>query len=207
MADHGGPLNRGKQRFFDNTAAGWDNGRGDDPAIVELVAELPLRHGYLVVEPGCGTGLVSKLLLERIRPGGRLLALDISPAMLELAGARRLGTAAEFHLADASSIPLGTAAADVVACIRVFPHIDDRRGALAEFNRVLKEGGMLLIAHPAGREKLNAYHSGVGGEVGEDMLPAEPGMRALLSRAGFELLELVDHDTRYLVTASKCRDI
>jgi SAM-dependent methyltransferase len=200
-------LNSGKQRFFDNTAGGWENGRRDDPAVIELVAELPLNPGNLVVEPGCGTGLVSELLLERITPGGRLLAFDISPRMIELAEAKRLGPTAEFHLADASSIPLKTAAADVVLCIRVFPHIDNRQGALAEFNRVLKNDGKLIIAHPAGREKLNTYHSNVGGEVGDDMIPEEPGMRSLLAGAGFELLELVDHDARYLVTACKRRDI
>ncbi len=208
MADTGRePLNSGKQRFFDNTAGGWENGRRDDPAVIKLVAGLPLAPGNLVVEPGCGTGLVSELLIERIGKKGRLLAFDISPRMIELAEAKCLGPSAEFHICEASSIPLENTAADVVACIRVFPHIDNRQGALAEFNRVLKAGGILIIAHPAGREKLNTYHSNVGGEVGEDMIPEEPGMRALLAGAGFELKELVDQDTRYLVTACKKRDI
>jgi SAM-dependent methyltransferase len=208
MADFNSePFNCGKQRFFDKTAGGWENGRRDDPAVIELVAELPLAPGNLVVEPGCGTGLISELLLERIAPGGRLLAFDISPRMIEQAEAKHLGPTAEFQLADASSIPLDTAAANVVVCIRVFPHIDDRRGALAEFNRVLKTGAMMIIAHPAGREKLNTYHSNVGGEVGSDMIPEEAGMRSLLAGAGFELIELVDHDTRYLVTACKRHDI
>lgn len=208
MADSSGkPPNCGKQRFFDRTAGGWDKGRRDDPVVIELVAALPLRPGDLVVEPGCGTGLVSRLLLERITPGGRLLAFDISPEMIKQAEAKRLGPAAEFQLAEASAIALGAAIADAVVCIRVFPHIDNIQGALAEFKRVLKTGGLLIIAHPAGRDKLNAYHSNVGGEVADDMIPEEQGMRSLLSDAGFELLELVDHDTRYLVTARKFRDI
>ena len=76
---------KGKRHFFDNHASSWENGRRDDPLVAGLVADLPLKPGNFVVEPGCGTGLVSELIVKRIAPGGRLLAFDISPRMIGLA--------------------------------------------------------------------------------------------------------------------------
>ena len=54
-----------KRDFFDRQAAGWDQA---EPAELEdicpLVEDLGLKPGTAVVEPGCGTGLVSALLLK-----------------------------------------------------------------------------------------------------------------------------------------------
>lgn len=197
----------GKRRFFDNHAGGWDSGRRDDPLLAKLVADLPLHPGEFVVEPGCGTALVSGLILERIGAEGGLLAFDLSPKMIEQAQDKKLGPVAEFRVADAVEIPLEAATADAVVCVRVFPHFDNQSAALAEFNRVLKLSGLLIIAHLSGREKLNAYHTRAGGEVADDKLPDEAGMRVLLGSAGFEVDRIEDRDNRYLVIACKRREL
>ena len=147
----------------------------------------------------------AQLLLEEIGRNGRLYSFDISRQMLEKAKARAPGKRVWFHQADAAHLPLADAIADAVVCFRIFPHIDDQAGALAEFNRVLKPGGLLVIAHAMGRVKLNAYHAGVGGEVARDMIPAESRMRNLLGGAGFSEVSIDDRDERYLVLASKSR--
>jgi ubiquinone/menaquinone biosynthesis C-methylase UbiE len=193
----------GKQRFFDEHAPSWENGRRDDALLEDLVAAISLEPGDFVVEPGCGTGLVSELLLQRIGENGRLLAFDISPKMIAQARDKIMGPQVEFRVADAGAVPLESTMADAVVCVRVFPHLDNQPLALSEFNRVLKSGGLLTIGHTAGREMLNEYHARVGGEVAEDMIPDEPGMRALLADSGFELLSIEDREERYLVIARK----
>ena len=123
--------------------------------------------------------------------------------MLEQAEAKGLPGHVSFHYADAVKMPLPAGCADAVVCVRVFPHIDDQHSALGEFNRVLKRGGRLVIAHLAGREQLNRYHTEVGGEVAEDMIPDEAETQALLESHGFELVSLDDRTERYLLFARK----
>ncbi|HUU29303.1 MAG TPA: methyltransferase domain-containing protein [archaeon] len=195
---------RGKQRFFDHHAAGWDKDNDDQTEHIRaLVKEMGLRPGDTVIEPGCGTGIVSSMLLEDLGERGCLLGVDISRQMLEEAKAKSFGTRASFQHADAAHLPFAHGFADAVVCFRVFPHLDDIPGSLAEFNRVLKKDGFLVIAHPAGREKLNQFHTQAGGEVAKDMIPEEPQVRRLLREAGFEITSFVDRDDRYFIRAAK----
>lgn len=195
-----------KQNFFDRHAAGWDSGHTEEAGrLRELVAALGLKPGSTVLEPGCGTGVISALLLEALGERGRLYGLDISRLMIEQAEAKGLGPGALFHHADAARLPFGNGFADAVVCFRVFPHLDNKAEALAEFSRVLKPGGLLAVAHPAGREALNAYHAAAWDEVATDMLPDEGGMRDFLAKAGFEITRLEDSRQRYLLLARKTR--
>jgi len=197
-----------KRRFFDSHAAAWDNEHGDEAECLRvLVKKMGLKPTDTVIEPGCGTGLVSAVLLEYLGERGRLYGVDISGEMIEQAGAKALGPRASFHHADAAHLPFSGEFADAVVCFRVFPHYDDKPGVLAEFNRVLKTGGLLVIAHLAGREQLNEFHARAGGGVAGDMLPDESGMRRLLSAAGFDLISLEDREKRYLLLGVKRRQI
>jgi len=49
---------------------------------------LALRHGDTVIEIGCGTGLNFARLEQAVGPGGRIIGIDISEAMLDVARAR-----------------------------------------------------------------------------------------------------------------------
>jgi len=51
----------------------------------ETIRELSLKSGDFVIELGCGTGLNFPLILEQIGPEGRLVGIDITPEMLEIA--------------------------------------------------------------------------------------------------------------------------
>ena len=170
--------------------------------IQALVADMDLAPGWTVVEPGCGTGQVSEALCAAVGVSGRIIGLDSSLNMLSQASVKALPGACYLQ-ADASSLPLAPGRAQAVVLFRVFPHLDDCPAALAEAYRVLATGGLLVIAHPAGRERLNRYHARVGGEVAHDMIPGESVMRSLLSTAGFSLQRIEDREERYLVTARK----
>ena len=68
MAEHSKNIS-GKQRFFDREAAHWDKSEGEvTEGIRALVKDLGLRSGDIVIEPGCGTGLISAILLEELVP-------------------------------------------------------------------------------------------------------------------------------------------
>ncbi|HEY8695887.1 MAG TPA: methyltransferase domain-containing protein [Chloroflexota bacterium] len=84
-----------------------------------LIDEARLRPGEQVVDVATGPGTVARLAAERVGPGGRVVATDISAAMLALARQKpRLPGAAEIHFVEspAASLTAPGAAFDVVTC-------------------------------------------------------------------------------------------
>ncbi len=52
------------------------------------IRKLSLQRGNCVIELGCGTGLNFPFLMEQIGPEGRLIGVDLTPGMLDIARAR-----------------------------------------------------------------------------------------------------------------------
>jgi ubiquinone/menaquinone biosynthesis C-methylase UbiE len=97
-----------------------------------------------VLEVAIGTGLNLPLY-----PGGvAVTGIDLSPAMLEIARVRaeELGVAVELREADAHALPFVDGSFDTAVCTFSLCNIPDERRALAEMHRVLKPGGLLLLA-------------------------------------------------------------
>jgi len=94
-----------------------------------------------VLDAGCGTGAAALDLTRRY--GWRVIALDANPAAF--AFLRRRGLPA--LLADTTRIPLASASCDAVVCLDVLIHLEPGResDALAEFARVLRPGGLLVL--------------------------------------------------------------
>ena len=132
--------------------------------LVRAVADLDRLVGSarpvapVVLDVGCGWGQSFRLLQDHFAPS-RMIGCDIAPAMLVLAAAaaRRHGLDVELHQADSASLPLPDGSVDLVFCHQTFHHLVDQHGALREFHRVLRPGGLLLFA-----ESTRAYiHSWV----------------------------------------------
>lgn len=112
------------------------------------LALLPDLAGKRVLDAGCGPGLYAQLLIER---GATVVAVDVSPRMVEHAKART-GGRAEVRVADLAQ-PLDflpDASVDVVVCPLVLEYVQDWRVPLAEFFRVLVPDGVVIasVTHP-----------------------------------------------------------
>jgi SAM-dependent methyltransferase len=115
------------------------------PATLSL---LPDVAGLRVLDAGCGPGVYAEWLVAH---GARVVAVDASPRMLELAR-RRVGDAVEFHLASLEE-PLAfldDASFDLVLSPLVLDYVEDWSAAFAEFHRVLRPGGRFVFScgHP-----------------------------------------------------------
>ena len=123
-----------------------------------------LKPGLQVVDVGMGTGLVSREILRITGEPHRLVGVDPSPGMM---GQARFEQAVECRLGRAEDIPVPDAIADFVVMGYALRHVTDFGAAAAEFRRVLKPGGRLLIlefSRPEGRlghALLKAYMRGV----------------------------------------------
>jgi SAM-dependent methyltransferase len=112
------------------------------PGILELVEPVRQRDG-LVVEIGCGSGLLTK---ELIGAGHRVVATDASPAMLALAR-ELLGGAGEIRrlvLPD-DPLPGADAIVGVGHALNYLPNADAVDHALVRIAEALRPGGLLAI--------------------------------------------------------------
>jgi ubiquinone/menaquinone biosynthesis C-methylase UbiE len=97
-----------------------------------------------VLEVAIGTGLN----LAHYPPDVQLTGIEFSPAMLEFARARATSLSREIDLreGDAQQLDFLDATFDTVVCTFSLCAIPDERIAVAEMARVLKPGGLLLLA-------------------------------------------------------------
>lgn len=123
---------------YDQPNAAFD----DEPVVREIVEPLPAG---VALDAACGTGRHARVLAEL---GHRVIGVDSSPDMLAQARARV--SPGEFLLGDLHRLPVADAEVDLVVCGLALTHVSALGPALAEFARVLRPGGHLVISdvHP-----------------------------------------------------------
>ena len=150
---------------YSQTAQHYDNTR--IPVGVEIITgclaqgAAPLAQQHLL-DAGCGTGNYARALLAHV---GRISAVDMNEPMLErargkLAAEHRHGRI-DFHRATIDALPFEDAVFDGVMVNQVLHHLDLAaaddypvyRKVFAEFARVLKPGGAVII-NTCSREQL-----------------------------------------------------
>jgi SAM-dependent methyltransferase len=107
-----------------------------------------LRPGETVLDVGCGAGFDSLIAARQVGEGGRVIAVDMTDAMLEKAasGAREAGISnIEFRDGLAESLPVPDASIDVVISNGVINLCPDKMAAMQEIHRVLRAGGRIQI--------------------------------------------------------------
>lgn len=115
------------------------------PALIELAGDVAGRR---ILDAGCGSGPILSDLRDR---GAVVTGFDSSAGMLEQAR-RRLGADADLLVADlAHPLPFADDAFDDVVVSQALHYLEDWGPTLAEFHRVLRPGGRLLVSeeHPA----------------------------------------------------------
>lgn len=142
------------RRLFDDVAFSYDFQNSflslrRDVAWRRIFAEaIETRDRALILDAATGTAEVA-VEISRRRPRSRIIGLDFSPRMLEIGRkkvrAMKLEDRIRLFTGDGRCLPFLDASFDAVTIAFGIRNIPQRQQALAEFSRVLKPGGQLLV--------------------------------------------------------------
>jgi trans-aconitate 2-methyltransferase len=107
----------------------------------EVLGRLELSGKESAIDAGCGSGKVTERLLERL-PGGRLLAVDGSEAMIAKAK-ERLGERVDYLVADLSELEVERPV-DLIFSTATFHWILDHGRLFERLHAALRPGGRLV---------------------------------------------------------------
>lgn len=165
---------------------------------VRTRAALAAQPGERGLEVGCGPGFLAVELAREVGPGGRIVALDSSPDMLDRTRQRaaREGVAdrVEAVLGDAARLEFPDEGFDFVVAVQVYLYVAEVERALREAARVLRPGGRLVVVDTdwdscvwltADPERHRRVLEARLRDFAQPHLP--PRLPALLARAGLRL--------------------
>jgi SAM-dependent methyltransferase len=160
------------------------------PLAGALLAAGPPTTGRRVLDVACGTGVVSRLVVDT---AASVTGVDVDPAVLALAA--ELEPRVTWVQGDAVALPLPDGAFDVAVCQQGLQYVGDPAAALGELRRVLAPGGVLGLALWCDVTRAPGFHACAEvlerqGGPGDLMrrpfaLHAGDDVRALVTGAGF----------------------
>ncbi len=160
--------------------------------VIELLAPTP---GERILDVGVGPGLLALDVARLVGASGRLVGLDLAPAMVAAAAARLEGLSqAELRAGDAAHLNLPDETFDAAVSTQVYEYVADMPRALAELHRVLRPGGRAVILdtdwrslvwHSSDPARMDRMLACWDDHLADPHLPAKLG--CLLRRAGFEV--------------------
>ncbi len=195
-----------KAAYFDaNVSAPWaspDYGPEEMTKLGRLFEHTGPLTGFAVLEPGCGTGRLTRILSDLVGSSGRVVALDISSVMAEVArGKTRQRSNVEIHLSSVETFPLPAKAYDLILCHQVFPHFENKGYVLRRLVSSLKPSGKFIVFHFISMMKINDVHRKRGTAVEKDTMPDEAEMNRLFNEAGLEIVFISDDSLGYFLSS------
>ncbi|KUH99838.1 hypothetical protein AU190_10090 [Mycolicibacterium acapulense] len=163
------------------------------PLAADLIEEAAPESGEYVVDIACGTGVVTRLAAERVGHTGKVVGVDLSSEMLEVASATSApsGAVIEWREGSAEALPIVDESYDLALCQLGLMFFPNRAAAVSEMWRVLSPGGRVAINVPGGAmpQMFEIMVDALGRHINPDL----PGfLQAVFSVSENELHQLLE---------------
>lgn len=193
------------ENFFNCHASTWDTHTTPEllQAIETLLDRVHLNERDIIVDVGCGTGILVPYLRQRTNNKSTLIEIDLSPQMVYIGSTKFSYPDCLWTVVDTHFLPLTDECVDTVICFAVFPHLINKSQALAEHHRVLKPGGQWVMCHTRSSQEINKFHRQIGGVVQSHLIPPYTEMESLLTQAHMTIIHFQDTASGYLLIAKK----
>jgi len=141
--------NRSRDMDFNKSAAKYDSVGGKLSRrfyrlLVAQVAQAELSPGANVLDVGCGTGTILRMIADACDING--FGIDMSENMV--AEAKRKCPNMDIQISRCEATPFADGTFDAVTACMAYHHFSDKAGFAKEAARILKPGGCLYIADP-----------------------------------------------------------
>jgi len=200
-------LNREKASFFDTQAdqdwADAEYSPEETAKIQRLIQETGIKTGTRIVEPGCGTGRLTKILSDTVGDQGRVTAFDISAEMIAKCRSRlEHRRNVEIYLSSTEDFLFEKQSVDMILCHQVFPHFDDKPLAVRILAHALKPKGKFIVFHFKNSAWINDLHRKAHTSVIADMIPLQQEMKSMFEAVGMKIDTLRDDEEGYFLSAT-----
>jgi ubiquinone/menaquinone biosynthesis C-methylase UbiE len=167
------------------------------PAMFLPWAAILLRHAApqpreRILDVACGTGIVSRQAAAMVGVDGRVVALDLNPAMLAVARSLPAPQGAKIHWQDgnAMALPFPDSSFELVLCQHGLQFFPDRPAAVREMHRVLAPGGRALVIVLQSLERHPVFEALMKSVAGQLSLPLTEVMTPFALSSAQELRSL-----------------
>lgn len=171
------------------------------PWALRLIQSANIQPGDRVLDVGCGTGVVSRLIASDVNFHGTITGLDLSPNMLAVAHAKaeKQALKIDWHEGRVESMPFQNGSFDLVVCQQALQFFADCKLALSEVRRVLTTDGRFVLSVWQGLDRHPFYvklhdviqkRFGMSGVETIFELGDAETVRGLLTNAGFQDLKI-----------------
>lgn len=164
-------------------------GKYTEPMHYSLIKELEDKNFKTLLDVGCGNGRFLSMVLNKFDV--KVSGIDISPGMIEK-GKEFLDGRADLKIGDSEHLPWNDRSFDVVTCSASFHHYPVPELYLKEVKRVLRTGGILMIADPFTSNELLRFFANIVikfSKSGDVRIYSQKEMQELLENCGFTLIK------------------
>jgi len=191
--------------FFDHHAPHWDSYADEDTLkkAQTLLNKVEIRPTNTVLDIGCGTGILVPYLWNRLQHNGMLIEIDASQEMVRHGKMKFRDIPCHWLITDTHYLPLKVEIVDIIVCFSIFPHLINKKQAIKEHCRVLKDGGLWVVCHSRSRKEINELHQNIGGVVANHLIPDINEIELLLKQVDLSLQYYQDNEEGYLLIAKR----
>lgn len=185
--------------FFNDIAKYWDNADDDMTKIEALIDKLNIKKGDMVLDVGCGKGIITPILQKHSQ--NKVFAIDLSDEMVKGAIEAHKGNPnLEFKCGDFLQEGYD-GQFDYIVIFNAYPHFLDVKCLKDTVYKALKDEGHFAIVHSLSKEQLNTHHKqhamGVSRPLEDAILEAKK------FETQFSLEKCLDGKDSYLIVLKK----